>query len=67
VLPDAVLYNTLTHPPRRSAHRSICPDDWTEKWEEERPAGLFAGIQWPIVERPFLAHKFPNGDPDLKK
>ncbi|GMI49541.1 hypothetical protein ScalyP_jg8861 [Parmales sp. scaly parma] len=24
---------------------SVCPDDWTEKWDEEREAGNFAGIQ----------------------
>lgn len=45
---------------------SICPDDWTAKWDEERPLGTFPGIQWPIVNRKYLHHKFPNGEPGAK-
>ena len=24
--------------------RSICPDDWVERWDEERGNGNFAGV-----------------------
>eukprot|EP00903_Cladosiphon_okamuranus_P010690 g10103.t1 len=32
------------HPMRHNAV-AICPDEWTEKWDEDREAGSFAGIK----------------------
>jgi len=29
----------------RQSAVSICPEDWIEKWDEEREEGNFAGIQ----------------------
>ncbi|GMH80209.1 hypothetical protein TL16_g08448, partial [Triparma laevis f. inornata] len=31
--------------PMRGLARGICPDDWVEKWDEERPKGIFMGVQ----------------------
>lgn len=29
----------------RQKSMSLCPDEWTEKWDEEREEGNFTGIQ----------------------
>ncbi|CAN0051904.1 unnamed protein product [Discosporangium mesarthrocarpum] len=31
--------------PQRQLAMSICPNEWTEKWDEEREEGNFTGIQ----------------------
>lgn len=31
--------------PMRQLSRSICPDEWIEKWDDERDEGKFAGVQ----------------------
>ena len=31
--------------PMRQLAVSICPDDWVEKWDEEREAGNFMGVK----------------------
>lgn len=31
--------------PKRSSALAICPDEWTEKWDEDRDEGTFAGIK----------------------
>ncbi|KAJ8611666.1 hypothetical protein CTAYLR_007891 [Chrysophaeum taylorii] len=32
--------------PMRQLAISICPDEWTAKWDEERDEGRFAGVKW---------------------
>ena len=29
----------------RTFMRGICPDEWVERWDEEREEGKFAGLQ----------------------
>ncbi|CAM9319541.1 unnamed protein product [Scytosiphon promiscuus] len=30
---------------KRHNATAICPDEWTEKWDEDRDEGIFAGIK----------------------
>lgn len=38
----------------RGLARGICPDEWVEKWDEERPKGIFMGVQYPEMKRPWV-------------
>ena len=38
----------------RGLARGICPDEWVEKWDEERPIGTFMGVQYPEIPRPWI-------------